>query len=450
MQTGSGVPDSVDLYVAPGASASSVFNSASNLATKITNPASGATLSVSVGGAGSFSYNKSYKVTAQASSTASEGDYTGGIAVSASTLAADNKSVPVIVHVTSQPIATASPQVVRFRIAQGAAKATQYIVLSNSGLGSLAASSISFGSGGAPSWLSTSITGNIVVLTADPAGLGPSVQTANASISSNARNGPVTVPIELDVLASSPPITYFQAVLDNATFSGASLSPGEIVALFGEQLTAGPGAVAGSLPLGTSLGGATVTVNGKAAPVYYVAAGQIDFIVPYGTAAGTALVSVSRDGQTGNTVTASVVPVSPEILPLGIGNYGNIVLSDFVTRPMPPTPGIASRPAKAGVDVITIYALGLGQTTPAAADGVAAPGAEPLARVNNVGVTFGDPLSGAQTSAAAAFAGLTPGLVGLYQINVTVPVTSPRGSAVPLKVSLGAVSSNTVAIAIGD
>jgi len=450
VQVGSGVPDSLDMYVAAGATATATFGSGSTLATKVTNPGGGPTLSISAGGGGSFAFNHSYQVNALAPSNTSDGDYTGGIAVSGSALAADNKNVPVTVHVTSQPIAVASPQKVQFRVAQGAAKATQYIVLDNSGKGTLTVSSVSFGSSGPPAWLTVSTQANIVILTADPTGLSPGVQTATASVASNARNAPATVPIELDVLASGPPVTYFQGVLDNATFStGGSLAPGEIVALFGEQLTKGPAVQASSLPLGTSLGGATVNVNGQPAPVYYVSGNQIDFLIPYGTPVGTALVSVTRDGQAGNTVSAALIPAAPQILPLGIGNYGNIVLgSDLVTRPMPATPGIASRPAQAGVDSLVIYALGLGQTTPAVADGVAAPATEPLARAAPVQVTIGVPFSGTQSVVTPLFAGLTPGLVGLYQINIQVPGTSPTGNAVPLVLTMGGVNSNTVSIAV--
>jgi len=452
VQAGSGIPDSLDMYVAPGASASTSFSSGSTLTTNVTNPGGGPTLSVVLSGGGSFSFNHSYRVTAQAPAGTTDGDYPGSIAVSGSSLAADNKSVPVTVHVTSQPIAAPSAQKIQFRIAQGAAKATQYIVLSNSGLGTLTVSSVGFGSGSPPAWLTTSTQANIVILTADATGLSPGVQTATASIASNARNGPVSVPIELDVLGSGPPVTYYQGVLDNATFSaGGSLAPGEIVALFGEQLTVGPPLQAASLPLGTSLGGATVTVNGQAAPIYYVSGNQIDFLIPYGAPSGAGLVSVSRDGQTGNTVSIAVAAMAPEVLPLGIGNYGNIVLGDLVTRPIPTTPGIASRPAQAGVDSLVIYALGMGQTTPPVADGVAAPAVEPLARVPTPQVIFGDGyFAGSGVIATPFFAGLTPGLVGLYQINVSVPAAAPRGATVPLVVSMGTAASNPVSIAISD
>jgi uncharacterized protein (TIGR03437 family) len=39
------------------------------------------------------------------------------------------------------------------------------------------------------------------------------------------------------------------------------------------------------------------------------------------------------------------------------------------------------------------------------------------------------------------YAGLAPGLVGVDQINVTVPFTVPDGMAVPLVITAGSVST---------
>ena len=44
-------------------------------------------------------------------------------------------------------------------------------------------------------------------------------------------------------------------------------------------------------------------------------------------------------------------------------------------------------------------------------------------------------------TAPASFAGLTPGLQGLYQLNVTVPSGVTPGSAVPVTITVGGVTS---------
>ena len=50
--------------------------------------------------------------------------------------------------------------------------------------------------------------------------------------------------------------------------------------------------------------------------------------------------------------------------------------------------------------------------------------------------------------AEVAFSGLAPGFVGVYQVNVIVPMDSPTGDSVPLSLSIGGVLSNTVTLAV--
>ena len=46
------------------------------------------------------------------------------------------------------------------------------------------------------------------------------------------------------------------------------------------------------------------------------------------------------------------------------------------------------------------------------------------------------------------YSGLTPGAVGVWQINLQIPSTAPTGAAVPIRVVVNGVSSNSVTIAI--
>jgi uncharacterized protein (TIGR03437 family) len=50
--------------------------------------------------------------------------------------------------------------------------------------------------------------------------------------------------------------------------------------------------------------------------------------------------------------------------------------------------------------------------------------------------------------ANVTFYGLAPGFVGLYQVNAQVPAGLPAGDAVPLVLTIGGQSSNTVTVAI--
>jgi uncharacterized protein (TIGR03437 family) len=276
--------------------------------------------------------------------------------------------------------------------------------------------------------------------------MSPGVIQASVTIPSNAANGPSVIPLELDVLTPAPPVAYYQGVLDNALFAaGDPLAPGGIVAIFGEQLS-DTVAKAQSLPLGTSLGGASVLVNGVSAPIYYASPGQLNFQIPYETSPGPAIVEVQRDNQTGNSVSITVQSAVPRILPLGIGGYGIALLSDNVTFAIPPTPGILSRPAQSGVDTIVFYALGFGQTSPPAQDGQASPAGQ----IPSAHVVIGQSIfAGTGVTVTPAYAGLTPGSAGLYQINVALPANSPKGSAIPVYLDMGGgVLSNRVDIAI--
>jgi uncharacterized protein (TIGR03437 family) len=94
--------------------------------------------------------------------------------------------------------------------------------------------------------------------------------------------------------------------------------------------------------------------------------------------------------------------------------------------------GVASRPAKAG-DTITLYGVGFGAVTPNI------PAGQIVQASNALTQPFVLKFGVASTQAKVAYAGLAPGLVGLYQFNVIVPPSSGTG-AVPLSFTLGGVS----------
>ena len=94
------------------------------------------------------------------------------------------------------------------------------------------------------------------------------------------------------------------------------------------------------------------------------------------------------------------------------------------------TPVTSDSPAKAG-ETVVIYAFGLGQTTPAVKTGEATPATAPNLLTTTVTVDFdfrpnataSHPYNNPGTTANPGpilpiFAGLTPGQVGLYQINI--------------------------------
>jgi uncharacterized protein (TIGR03437 family) len=95
-----------------------------------------------------------------------------------------------------------------------------------------------------------------------------------------------------------------------------------------------------------------------------------------------------------------------------------------------------NNPATAGNPVV-IYCVGLGPVNPTITAGQLAPGSPLSQAISGVTVTFGN------VTVPAAFAGLTPGETGLYQVNATIPAGVPTGNQVPVTISAGGASSSS-------
>lgn len=101
----------------------------------------------------------------------------------------------------------------------------------------------------------------------------------------------------------------------------------------------------------------------------------------------------------------------------------------------------SSNPATTG-SAIQIFCTGLGEVSHQPASGSAAPSG-PLASTTTVPIVT---IGGA--AATVLFSGLTLGEVGLYQVNALIPADSTRGAGVPVTISMGSSTSNTVTIAV--
>jgi uncharacterized protein (TIGR03437 family) len=474
VQIGSGVPDSVTLLVAPGGDpVATQFATGGRLTTTVQNPVGGPRLSLSMDPAGSFATNFSYTLAASAPEGTPAADYSAAFSVVSSSSPIDTpKAVPVTIRVTNQPIATVrwpfvdpATEVERvvFRAMQGSRRQEKWIQMVNRGNGTLAITGATATAAGGGTWLTAVVEGSVVRLFADPANLAPGTYTGSVAVATNAINGTATVPVQLEVGATAPPRLLATqeiysldrgGVRNNATFlPNEPLAPGGLAAVFGDYFTTGPDAAAAALPLGTSLGGATVFVNDVPAPVYFVAAssiidqpGQITFQIPFNTAPGDAVVRVDRDGQRGNSLAVRINARVPRLLVASNG-YAIATFADNAF-PWPPTPGLTTRRARPG-DTLVFYALGFGGTTPAVASGAGAP-VSPLAQLNPKPVVIfggtGPLVSGIEVE--PEFAGLTPGFVGLYQINVVVPQGVNRGDRVGVLIGYQNNFSNRVDIAI--
>lgn len=446
VQIGGGVPDRVDVYAAPNGSTGTATLTTNHYTTyTLATQSGGPWLAIAASGHGSFRFGYTYTLSAKHQDGMAEGEYQGAVTFSDSDLASDNKAVPVHFHVTSQPIASAPP--LSFRAVQGSAKQTRQLNVSNLGLGNLWVSTVTPSTTSGGNWLTAGAPGAMDV-SADPTGLEPGVYLGRLSVTTNAANGTLDIPVELRVVAQSAPVAAYRGAVNIGSWNADdAVAPGDIVAVYGEQLSDGQYGATGT-PLETTLGPTRVLVNGQAAPLYYASAGQVNVQIPFDTAAGDAAIRVERGGELGNSVGLRVAARAPHILTfLGV-TYGVIQnYSQGNQFPMEPVAGVPTCRAHIG-DVLVIWMTGMGQGSPAVTTGAAAP-LDPLSWITvPVKVRFGARWAGVGTEVDPLAAVMTPTLVGLYQVNVVVPSETPKGERVPLQLEVDGALSNIVYIAV--
>jgi uncharacterized protein (TIGR03437 family) len=437
VQVGGDVPANLVFYLAPGGSSSSSFTTGS--AVKATVSADTPWLRVSSAVSDGVT---TVTVKATASTSMAAKAYDGTVTISGSKFAPDNQPVSVVLNVTTEPIVQLSSNAVSFTIAQGAIKQTIPVAVTNGGQGTLTVSKVTATAANSGTWLTAVAVAGGVSITADPTGLTPDIYTGTVTVASNADNSSVPIAVQLTVEVPGPPIAFAGGAVNNADFAnGEPLAQGDIAAVFGTQFTYGASQGATTLPLLTKMNGVQVLVNGVAAPLFSVLAGQIDFEVPIDAATGNGTIQIVRNGQPGNLIYVDINARVPRILEYGAG-YGVVTEPNGATLTGTPS----TQPVKAG-DVIVLYAIGLGPTSPSVVSGTGSP-SSPLAEVpGTTQVCFGPESPFYQAPCAkASFAGLTPDSVALYQLTVTVPPGLPSGANTMLLLVVDGISSTPVTL----
>jgi uncharacterized protein (TIGR03437 family) len=213
----------------------------------------------------------------------------------------------------------------------------------------------------------------------------------------------------------------------NAADGTQPVAPGGLISLFGTDLS--PVSQASrQVPLPTILGESCLTVNGQPVPVMFVSPRQINAQLPFGVD-GTTQIVLRTPGGVSDAFNVTILPSAPSIFRSSVAGTDTGIAT--VLRSSNGLVVTSSNPVHRG-DVLTIYATGLGRTSPAVETGMPAP-SEPLASalIPPVVTLGGVPMQ-------VEFAGLTPGEIGVYQINVRVSDRAPLGLGVPLSVSQGA------------
>ena len=268
------------------------------------------------------------------------------------------------------------------------------------------------GSGGSAT-ATVSVNGSVL--------LGANSLSAQYSPSSSATPLTASTTITIAGTASGSPSI---SGLTNAASFQQRYAPGMILSVFGSQL-AGSNQSAGAVPLPLSMGHVAATINGEAAPMYYVSPSQLNIQIPYETNTGNATLTVNNNGQVATT-TFTVSAAAPGIFTDSTG-----ALVPYAT-------------ASHG-QAITLFVTGYGTVLPQISTGAAPASTAPLsslpAPAQSTSVTIGG------APAQTLFVGVPPNLVGVLQINFIVPSGIPTGTQ-SVVVNVGGVNSTAAKLTV--
>jgi uncharacterized protein (TIGR03437 family) len=197
------------------------------------------------------------------------------------------------------------------------------------------------------------------------------------------------------------------AVANAAGVSGGT-PPGSLFSIYGSGLSTGT-AQPTSTTYPTTLGGASVTVNGEPAPLSYASPTQINAEMPLDITGGVATVVV-KVGTTVSNAVAATVPATA-VPGIFVSGANRAIAQNYPSYDT----NSPTKPAPAG-SVSIVYFTGGGpvQGGSVLVTGHAAPN-QAFAVTETVSAMI------AGVAATVDYAGLTPGFIGLYQANIVVP-----------------------------
>lgn len=250
-------------------------------------------------------------------------------------------------------------------------------------------------------------------------------------------NGKVYVPTLSDQVAvygllgpgagniSTPTIS----AVTNAASYAQTVSPGEMVTIFGSNL--GPATPAGTLvdvsgKVATLLSNTVVLFDGIPAPAIYVSPTQVSAVAPFSLQPlATSQVQVVYQGQASAQFLVNMTAAAPGIFSVGATGSGEalVVNNDG-------TVNSSAAPAPSG-SIVTLYLTGAGILAPALPDGS-------IVAVGNLPqVTYPVAVQVGGQAAQVLYSGGAPGMVaGIIQLNIQLP-GGIAGATVPIVVQIG-------------
>ncbi|MDE0261557.1 MAG: hypothetical protein OXJ37_04035 [Bryobacterales bacterium] len=228
--------------------------------------------------------------------------------------------------------------------------------------------------------------------------------------------------------AEEQPLTTARGAVNAVSLQSAPsvVAQGGILAVFGDQLAAAHTKPEGApLPLALEDPAVEVSINGVAAPIFFVSPTQVNVLVPWEVEPGWADVVVRRGGLESSPMPVLVSEANPNLFTY-VGSSALITQTGGDNPDAPqlgvdgPAPAASVGPANGAEQgqTITVFGAGLGQTDPAVASGALGAGATPVAEQR--AYLGGLPI--AVTSAT-----LSADMVGVYKLEFEVPELASSG-----------------------
>ena len=205
--------------------------------------------------------------------------------------------------------------------------------------------------------------------------------------------------------------------LSNAASGQQVYAPGMVLSIYGTQLGTFTQS-AGTIPLPEYLAGFQATINGVIAPLYYVSSGQVNVQIPYETQPGAATLVAGTPYQN-VTYKFQVAAAGPGIFTASDGS-------------------IAPSGSGGAGQTVTMFITGEGQVRPSLQTGRTPPSKTALTQLPKPQLPVTVTVGGAPAS--IQFVGIVSGLVGVTQINFTIPDTAVAGVQ-PVVVMVGSAAS---------
>ena len=374
-------------------------------------------------------------VTVQADASAlaaSTTPYLGKITVTASGTTAASKtqlvSVTMLVNSVSPTITSIWPPSVLVN--------TPIATVTLRGTGFYSASVVMIGTQS----LATTVVSSTALLASIPPVLLSTPGVLNFLVSNPAPGGS-SAPVAFTISAT-PSV---QVTTNSASALSGPVSPGEIVTMYGEGI--GPAASYSMQDadnngfVDTMVAGYTVLIDSIPSPILYLSQNQVTVQVPYEVTLGLGKNIQISNGISLASGTVDIAATAPGAFSLDGSGFGQAAALNFSGTTQAYTLNGASSPAHAG-DTVILYMTGEGDYAISilVRTGLLVPASiVPLPQMNPLPVVT---IGGQQ--ATVSYAGPVVGsLLGILQVNATIPAGSALGAAVPIAIAIGTANAQT-------